>query len=148
MLETIKTKILEKYKADEKRGLFFSLFDENNTLLTSNGVLATDKPLDQLIDLLYHGIVEKYPNCTYIVADFPWTLKLQKDAATLLNSSVTEQGICLISSDDTKSGVLLPGTPGIIDMKTAIGLVKEKFGLTGNVQIYTFTSDKIMIQNQ
>jgi hypothetical protein len=75
-------------------------------------------------------------------------LKLQKDAATLLKSSVVEQGICLISSDDTKSGVLLPGTPGVNDMKTAITLVKEKFGLTGNVQIYTFASDKIMIQNQ
>jgi len=148
MLETIKTKILEKYKPDEKRGLFLSLFDKDNLLLTSNGVLSTDKPLDQLIDLLYHGIVEKYPNCTYIVADFPGALKLQKDAATLLKSSVVEQGICLISSDDTKSGVLLPGTPGVNDMKTAITLVKEKFGLTGNVQIYTFPSDKIMIQNQ
>ena len=148
MLENIKTKILEKYKADEKRGLFLSLFDVNNTLLTSNGVLSTDKPLDQLIDLLYHGIVEKYPTCTYIIADFPGTLNLQNDATILLNSSVLEQGICLISPDDTKSGVLLPGTPGVTDMKTAITLVKEKFGLMGNVQIYTFTSDKIMIPNQ
>lgn len=148
MLETVKSKILEKYKTDEKRGLFFSLFDVNNTLLTSNGVLATDKPLDQLIDLLYHGIVEKYPTCTYMIADFPGTLTLQKDATTLLNSSVAQQGICLISSDNTKSGVLLPGTPGVTDMKTAITLVKEKFNLTWDVQIYTFTSDKIMIQNQ
>ena len=145
MLETIKAKLYEQYKVDDKIGLFFSLFDDKNILLASNGVISTDKPLEVLINLLYHGIVEKYPKCNHILIEIPWNIALQEDAKTLFNFSVAEYGICLVSPDDKKSGVLLPGTPGVFDMKTALSLVQKKFGLSGNVQIYTFTTDKISI---
>jgi hypothetical protein len=39
--------------------MFFSLFDKQNNLLFSNGVLETDKPMDKLIDTLYHGLMDK-----------------------------------------------------------------------------------------
>ena len=145
MLEEIKAKMFEKYRKDDKIGLFFSLYDDKNTLLASNGVLSTDKPLEELITILYHGIVQKYSTCKHVLAEVPSLLTLQKDASALLNSSVAEYGICLVDSEGKKSGILLPGTPGVFDMKSALNLVQKKFGLTGNVQIYTFTTEKISI---
>lgn len=145
MLEEIKVKMFEKYKTDEKIGLFFSLFNDKNELLASNGVITTDKPLEALISLLYHGIVDKYPTCKHILAEVPVNITLQEDPNKLFSLSVAEYGICLISPTENKSWVLLPGTHGVFDMKSALSLVQKKFGLTGNVQIYTFTTDKVSI---
>ena len=52
MLEEIKKLIYSKYKQEDKRWLFFSLFDEKWNLLISNGVLTTDKTLEDMINLL------------------------------------------------------------------------------------------------
>ena len=108
MLEEIKLNIFKTHKPDEKIGLFLTLLDEKNTILTSSGVMETDKPLQELITILYNGIVQKHPSCKHIVAEVPSTLTLQKDAEQLLNLSVTEYGICLVSPETQKSGVLLP----------------------------------------
>jgi len=54
MIEKIKAELFKKYKNDEIRGLFFSLFDNSNNILFSNGVIKTDKTMDKLIDTLYY----------------------------------------------------------------------------------------------
>jgi hypothetical protein len=35
------------------------LFDGKNNLLFSNGVLKTDKNMDNLVDTLYYGLMDK-----------------------------------------------------------------------------------------
>jgi hypothetical protein len=40
---------------------------------------------------------------------------------------------------------MLPWTPDIPDMKTAISKIKAKFGLSGDVEMYTFKTEKITI---
>ena len=59
MLEEIKKLIYSKYKPEDKIWLFFSLFDDKWNLLISNGVLTTDKTLEDMINLLYNWMLKK-----------------------------------------------------------------------------------------
>lgn len=145
MLDQIKAAIFAKYKAEENRAIFLSLFDTNKNLLVSNGVITTDKPLSQLIDILYTAIVTKHPETQSIVVDIVTETTLQNDVATLLSLSPMENGLVILDKSDKKSGVILPWTTGITDMKTAITKTKEKFGLSGDVEMYTFKTEKITI---
>lgn len=145
MLDAIKEAIYKKYKTEEQKWLFLSLLDGNKILLVSNGVIATDKPLGQLIDLLYNGIVAKHPETQIIIADIILDIIPQNDIATLLSISPTDNGILMINKSDKKSGVMLPWTADIPDMKTALTKIKTKFGLSGDVEMYTFKTEKINI---
>ena len=145
MLEQIKAAVFAKYKPEENRAIFLSLFDANKNLLVSNGVITTDKTLGQLIDILYNAIVTKHPETQSIVVDIVTETTLQNDVATLLSLSPTDNGLVILDKGDKKSGVILPGTAGITDMKTAIAKTKAKFGLSGEVEMYTFKTEKITI---
>lgn len=145
MLDAIKTAIYKKYKPEENRAIFLSLFDANKNLLVSNGVITTDKTLDQIITILYNAIVAKHPETQIITADIVTETTLQNDVATLLSISPTDNGVVILDKADKKSGVMLPGTPDIPDMKTAISKIKAKFGLSGDVEMYTFKTEKISI---
>lgn len=59
MLEAIKTKLFEKYDKNDSKGLFFSLFDKDGNLLVSNGVLQTDKNMNDLVEIISAGILDK-----------------------------------------------------------------------------------------
>lgn len=106
--EAIKKAIFAKYKPEETKGMFVSLFDEQKNLLASNGVLATDKPLDQLIDILENGIISKYPAAKtadiFIIQD----VVSQTDVAKLMTVPPEKNGIFMIQKDGQKSGVMLP----------------------------------------
>lgn len=145
MLDAIKTAIYKKYKPEENRAIFLSLFDANKNLLVSNGVITTDKTLDQIITILYNAIVAKHPETQIITADIVTETTLQNDVSTLLGISPTDNGVVILDKGDKKSGVMLPGTPDIPDMKTAISKIKAKFGLSGDVEMYTFKTEKISI---
>jgi hypothetical protein len=54
MLEKIKEIVFSKYSKTDIKGLFISVFDEKKILLMSNGLAYPDKPLEQLIDTLFH----------------------------------------------------------------------------------------------
>lgn len=144
-LEAIKTAIFQTYKKEDQKGMFFSLLDGNQILLASNGVVATDKPLDQLIDILYHGIVDKHLETQTVIADIILDIIPQTDVAALLSLSPTDNGILMINKSDKKSGIMLPWTAEVPDMKTALTKIKAKFGLAGDVEMYTFKTGKITI---
>ncbi|MDR0369409.1 MAG: hypothetical protein LBH96_02500 [Candidatus Peribacteria bacterium] len=104
MLEEIKKLIYSKYSADDRRGLFFSLFDEKGLLLDAHGVVETDKNLDALIDLLYTGIIKKQElKIRNIVFDIVSTVTHQQDIAGFLQLSPKEYGVLLTSVTDGKS---------------------------------------------
>ena len=54
MLDTIQKILFAKYPPVESRGLFVSLFDAEDKLLMSQGVVETDKPLGQLVVMLHN----------------------------------------------------------------------------------------------
>jgi len=107
-LEQIKSEVFKKYKPEENRAIFLSLFDANQNLLVSNGVISTDKTLDQIITILYNAIVAKHPETQNIVADLVTETTPQNDVATLLSISPTDNGVLILDKGDKKSGVMLP----------------------------------------
>ena len=58
MLEKIKKAVAARYKLDDTKGVFLSVFDTKGTLITSQGVLHTDKSLESVIEKLYKSFVE------------------------------------------------------------------------------------------
>ena len=58
MLDQIKKTITTRYKLDDTKGVFLSVFDKAWNLLTSQGVLHTDKALEGVIEKLYKGFAE------------------------------------------------------------------------------------------
>ncbi|MDD2536955.1 MAG: hypothetical protein PHU61_00450 [Candidatus Absconditabacteria bacterium] len=145
MLEAIKKLIYSKYGANDRVGLFYSLFDQKGILLDSHGVVETDKNLDALIDLLYTGMIKKQElKVKKMAFDIVSELKPQQDVAAFLQLSPKEYGIVLVSVSGGKSGVLLPNTAGIETMQQALAAIKTKHQLSGNVSISTFKTDRLV----
>lgn len=53
MLEQIKKSVTARYKLDDTKGVFLSAFDKKGELLSSQGVLHTDKKLGDVVEKLY-----------------------------------------------------------------------------------------------
>jgi len=143
MLEQIKEMIAKKYKMEDSKGLFFSVFDEKNTLLLSNWVLETDKPLGQLVELLYHWLVEKQPTAKKIVADIITEQHIEADMQKILGLSAVENWICAINNETKKSGIILPNTAGIATAKDALIAIKAKYQISWNISIIVFKTDRL-----
>ena len=144
MLDLIKTKLLSFYDKSDKLWLFFSLFDANNKLLISNWVLITDKTLPELVEILYHALFEKLEKQTHTIAiDVVKEIQLQPDIQKLLTLSPKDYWIFVINKQTNVSWVILPNTEWIADIKSALAILKQKYGLAGNVEISTFTTRRI-----
>lgn len=143
MLEKIKEIVFSKYSKTDIKGLFISVFDEKNTLLMSNGVAYPDKPLEQLIDTLFHWLVEKYTNIWHIVVDIITDIQEIIDLNEIPNISLQEYWLILSTQD--KSGVLLPDTKWISTISQALKTIKEKNWLDWNAQITKFKTDRLSI---
>lgn len=147
MLELIKTKLLSFYDKTDKLWLFFSLFDANNNLLLSNWVLVTNKPLPELVEIIYHALLSKVEKQTKAIAiDIVKEINLQPDIQKLLTFSTKEYWIFVINKQTNISGVVLPDTEWIADIRWALALLKQKYGLSGNVEISSFTTRRIAFQ--
>ena len=80
-----------------------------------------------------------------LVFDLVKSVQAQGDAAAFLKLSPKEYGILLASTTDGKSGVLLPDTKGIDTMQQAVGSIKQKYQLSGNVAISTFQTERLVL---
>lgn len=145
MIERIKQSLWLQYKLTEPRGVFFSVFDAQDVLLLSSGVAITDKPLDAVIDMLYHGLIQSHIDATYIICDVIKDIELQTSMEDVMHIDMNIFGICVATVDHTKSGVVLPATVGINTVSDALTFIKHKNHLTGNISIYKFTTDRISI---
>ena len=148
MLELIQKTLFTHYKKDDIKWLFVSSFDNNGNMLVSNGAIHTDKPLHELITTLYHGILEQFQQSKIIVCDVIETIELAKDIEKLKILSMKEYGIFVSSTEDNKSGVILPDTMGVADFNNALYLIQQKNHISGNATIYTFTTKRIVIENK
>jgi len=146
MLEALQSALFSKYPKTDLKGLFISTFDPNGSLISSNGVLEADKPLDQLLELLYHGIIEKEQNIKTMILDIVTSVREEKNMQELAQLSPKQYGISLASQQDpSKSGILLPDTKGVETIKQALLLIKQKHTLEGKVSIYTFTTERLTV---
>lgn len=146
MLDQIKAELAKHCKPEEKKGLFFSLFDVNGKLLTSHGAVETDKKINEFTDLIYNGLLAKNEHTTKtVVIDIIQSYIQETDINKLLALPTKDYGVFLINNENKTSWAILPGTKGVNDIKTALGLIKQKYSITGNVSMYSFRTERITI---
>ena len=146
MLEEIKKLIYSKYKAEDKIWLFFSLFDDKWNLITSNWVLTTDKPLEEMINLLYNWIIKKEEAKTkHVIIDIVNQIIEQKDVNTFLQMDPKTNWVLLAETTWNKTWVMLPNMKWITSMKQAVDWIKSKYQLQWDATISTFTVTELTL---
>jgi hypothetical protein len=146
MIDTIKQEIGEIHNLEIPKGIFISWFDEKNNIIVSNGVLTTDKPLGKVIEMIYHGLIEKHTNIRKIICDIVLTIEEKHTLDDINNTNLNTQGLCIQTIDNSKSGILLPWTLGINNIQEACTIIKNKNHIEGNINIYGFTTHRIEIK--
>lgn len=128
MLDQLKTKLWKKYKKTDHRGVFFSAFGANGVLLSSHGVIETDKSMEDLLDTLWQGLFASFQTqIKVLTADIVLDSYHETDPQKLLSLSPKTHGLFLTTQDGSQSAVLLPGTTGIADMKHGLYVLKQKY---------------------
>lgn len=146
MLEEIKKLIYNKYKAEDKIGLFFSLFDSKWNLITSNWVLTSDKSLEDTINLLYNWIIKKEESkVKHIIIDMINEVTEQKDANAFLQMDPKTNWVLLAETQWDKTWVMLPNMKWITSMTQAVAWIKSKYQLQWDVAISTFTVTELIL---
>ena len=146
MLDQIKSALAKYCKPEEKKWLFFSLFDVNGKLLASHGAVETDKNINQFTDLIYNGLLAKQEHLTKtVVIDIIQSYIQETDVNKLLSLPTKDYGVFLVNNETKKSWAILPSTKWVNDIKTALGLIKQKYGISGNVRMYSFRTERITI---
>lgn len=141
--EVLKNVLFAKNKPQDMVNFFVSLYDEKDVLLASQWLLSATKPLAESLDLMMHGVLQQYENKTHtVIVDVVVDIQEELDISALLVRSPLEYGICLVSEDGSKSGVLLPSTAGVKDMKHAIQICQQKNQLSGKVVLYSFRTQR------
>ena len=146
MLEEIKKLIYTKYKAEDKTWVFFSLFDDKWNLIASNGVLTTDKTLEEIINILYNWIIKKEEaKAKHVVIDIVNKITEQKDVNVFLQMDPKTNWVLLAETTWNKTWVMLPNIKWITSMKQAIAWIKSKYQLQWDVTISTFTVNELIL---
>ncbi len=145
MLQQLKDLIAIHISLSDQKGLFFSLFDQNGALLESQGALVTDKPLEELLDLFYQGIISKREKETKkVVLDIVQWVQSMTNVSDFLSLSPKIYGVVLTSTKEKKTGILLPDTVGIDTMQQALAAIKQKHQLSWDVQIEVFQTKRLI----
>ena len=146
VIEKIKTQIAQMLPLSSKTGLFVSAFDSSGNLLASNGVIKTDRSVEQLVDSFYQGILKKYENqIKSLIFDFVDQLQLQNDPNTLVKLSMKVRGLFLVQSEGQNSGVLLPNTKGVDTIQQGLSFIKQKYNLQSQVSVFIFKTKRVQI---
>lgn len=145
MLDQIQKVITTRYKLDDTKGVFLSVFDKKWNLLSSQGVLHTDKDLKSVTEKLYKGFAEDtIKNTGLMTIDIVTSLFEETNISKIPEASVRQYGFYVIDSNN-KSGVILPNTKGVADAKNALYVIKQKYGITWKVKIFLFTTDRLIV---
>lgn len=103
MLEQIKAALAKHCTPEEKKGLFFSVFDIHGKILASHGTVETDKVTSELTDLIYNGLLAKYEATTKtVVIDIIQSYIQETDVNKLLSLPTKDYGIFMIN-EETKT---------------------------------------------
>ena len=143
-MEKIKNAVFAKYKKEDCKWVFLSVFNADDKLLMSNGVFYTDKVLDNILDTLYHWLVEKYRNISYIVVDVILDEEEIVDVSKINEIPLQEYWVAVIAGN--KYWVMLPDTAWVTGAIQALQLIKQKDSLQWNAKIVKFHTDRILVR--
>lgn len=145
MLEQIKKSVTARYKLDDTKGVFLSAFDKKGELLSSQGVLHTDKKLGDVVEKLYKWFAEDMiKKVGLMTVDIVTSLFEETNISKIPTTSVKQYGFYMIDANN-KSGVVLPNTKGVADAKNALYVLKQKYGISGKVKVFLFTTDRVIV---
>ena len=85
--------------------------------------------MEQVIDMLYHGLIESHTTTDHIVVDIIDTLTTITSPDLLTHIDIQTQGIAVATIDHSKSGVMLPATMGVHNAFDALSLLKQKHNI-------------------
>jgi len=144
MLEKIKKTIKEKYALDSSYGLFLSGFDKDDTLILSHGVLETNKPLLETIDLIYQWLFVKHESWLHrVLVDIVLDVVQESDIQKIIWYDPASYGFAVVS-DETWC-VVLPNTAWVSTAKDALGILKKKHAITWKAYIYIFETIRLSV---
>lgn len=143
MLEKIKTILFQKYAKTDSRWIFLSSFGENNQILDSTWVVYADKSLEDILDTIYHWVIEKRQWIKFVVLDVVTEYREIMDLSEMQGLSVKDYGIIVV--EDNKSWAILPNTKWVTDLSQCIQLIESKNWLSWNAKIVVFKTDRIMV---
>lgn len=149
MLEQITTQLTaQSVNLQSKTWVFFSAFDEKGSLLASNGVIRTDRTLENIIQSFYTWILKKIElEVKSIIFDIVGEIRLERDINVLKQTPLDQYGIFIVEGEWQNSWVLLPNTKGITNIAQAVQAIKKKYNLQKpQVSIYIFKTRKIEIK--
>lgn len=149
MLEQITTQLTaQSVNLQSKTWVFFSAFDEKGDLLASNGVIRTDRTLENIIQSFYTWILKKIElEVKSIIFDIVGEIRLERDINVLKQTPLDQYGIFIVEGEWQNSWVLLPNTKGITNIAQAVQAIKKKYNLQKpQVSIYIFKTRKIEIK--
>lgn len=147
MLKKIQAEVAKHIKATEKKGLFFSIFDVQGKILASHGTVETDKTPNELTELIYSGLLAQHEHLIKtVIIDIIQSYIQETDVNKFLTLSTKKYGIFLVNNETKTSWAILPNTKGINDVKTALWVIKQKYGISGNVSMYSFRTERITIK--
>ena len=124
-----KIQIAQIVSLTSKVWLFVSAFDKNGNLIISNGVMKTDRSIEQLIESFYQGILKKKESEIKVWFWYCWSTSIANDPNILVKLSMKERGIFLVESEWQNSGVLLPNTKGVDTIQQWLSMIKQKYNL-------------------
>lgn len=143
MLDKIKQAVFQNYKKTDNTWIFLSAISDKGELLISSGTLYSDKELENLIETLYHWLIEKYKNIAHIIIDIVTYTEKVTNPLKIKNISLQEFWLALVT--ENKSWILLPNTTGIEDIGSALKIIKEKNWLEWNTNIIKFQTDRFSV---
>lgn len=111
--------------------------------MVSQGILETDKPLEELVTSLYNTHILPHTNVSVIAVDVVTSLYEETDVSKITSIAPKLYGFALVDEHATM-GVILPGTVGVADAKHALYLIKQKYTLQGKVKIFVFTTERLL----
>lgn len=145
MLETIISKIPGEYDLEKPSWVFFSLFDDKSNFKISKWVLTSDKTFRQVIQILFDNIISKIPNIKLIIMDIPKNIQILENYDNLKNIDPKSKWITILANNWQNVWSILPNTVWVGDTISMINSVKIKNNMTWMVQIYTFETNRIII---
>lgn len=146
MREKIKDALFQLYNPEEKKGLFLTGFDKDKRVVVSEGVASTEKPLHELIDLVYAGYLEpKIEDIRYVCCDVVTDLIEIVDTAELATKSPEERWFVVLSRETWQSGLIMPGTTGVTDARSALFYLKKKYAVEGKADVAVFRTNRIIV---
>ncbi len=144
MLEKLQQALEKKYKLRETKWLFISGFDKDGKLQYSQWVVESDKPLEELLQMIFTKFVEPVKDTKVITLDVVTTLFEETNITKIPTTPPKLYGFAIV--DDTgDTWVILPWTKGVADSKQALFLIKQKYWVNGKVKIFVFTTDRILV---